>query len=59
MFLVIGSSLLVRFSVRVSSVIKANAPNSQPTRDVGHCGSMDAPKAPDPDANPRRNEGKA
>jgi len=29
------------------------------TRDVGHHGSIDAPKAPDPDADPRRDEGEA
>jgi len=26
---------------------------------VGHRGSMDVPKAPNPDANPRRDEGEA
>ena len=48
--------------VLATAKAKAVAPNSQrnhPTRDVGSCGSMDAPKAPDPDANPRRDEGEA
>jgi len=61
-FLYVFGHRLIPFSPLfglASSVIEANAPNSQPTRDVGGCGSMDVPKAPDPDANPRRNEGEA